>query len=236
MMPGVWALLLPAFAFAQIFIGAGIPDSSALLELKSTEKGFLLPRITDIQRDSIALPATGLMIFNVSKKCVEINYGRPEPPYWSCLAFEPEEELRCGAYIAPEVWQEFMCYNLGSAYTGQDVARLFSPSWEINGGYWQWGRKTMAAPGPTGPGQQQANSGEIAGWRKETERNKHLRISSFQLLHYRTSLFIFTQTGTVKPPHLGVFRNYCPLKSIVPVLSGGAQSGSPAMKQAEQRQ
>ncbi|MFZ4427903.1 MAG: hypothetical protein ACOYOO_12145 [Saprospiraceae bacterium] len=155
---------MPAFAFAQIFIGAGIPDSSALLELKSTEKGFLLPRITDIQRDSIALPATGLMIFNVSKKCVEINYGRPEAPYWSCLAFAPEEELRCGAYIAPEVWQEFMCYNLGAAYTGQDSARLLSPSWEINGGYWQWGRKAMAAPGPTGPGQQQANSGEIAGW------------------------------------------------------------------------
>lgn len=164
MLPGLCALLMPAFAFAQIFIGAGIPDSSALLELKSTEKGFLLPRITDIQRDSIALPATGLMIFNISKKCVEINYGRPEAPYWSCLAFAPEEELRCGAYIAPEVWQEFMCYNLGAAYTGQDSARLLSPSWEINGGYWQWGRKAMAAPGPTGPGQQQANSGEIAGW------------------------------------------------------------------------
>jgi uncharacterized protein (TIGR02145 family) len=70
--------------------------------------------------------------------------------------------IRCGAYIAPGEWKEFMCYNLGSAYTGNDSARLFTPSWEINGGYWQWGRKEMAAPGPSGPSA--PNSGSISGW------------------------------------------------------------------------
>jgi uncharacterized protein (TIGR02145 family) len=72
--------------------------------------------------------------------------------------------VTCGAYIAPGEWKEFMCYNLGAAYTGNDSARLFTPSWEINGGYWQWGRKEMAAAGPTGPGAGQANDGVIAGW------------------------------------------------------------------------
>lgn len=70
----------------------------------------------------------------------------------------------CGAYIAPNEWREFMCYNLGAAYTGNNAARLFTPSWELNGGYWQWGRKAMAAAGPSGPDTEQANVGGIAGW------------------------------------------------------------------------
>ena len=67
----------------------------------------------------------------------------------------------CGANIAPGVWKQFMCHNLGSANGFVDP---FTPSWEINGGYWQWGRKEMAARGPSGPGDKQANAGEIAGW------------------------------------------------------------------------
>lgn len=67
----------------------------------------------------------------------------------------------CGAYVAPGVWKNFMCHNLGVANLAADP---FTPSWEINGGYWQWGRKEMAAAGPSGPGAGQANDGEIAGW------------------------------------------------------------------------
>jgi uncharacterized protein (TIGR02145 family) len=54
-----------------------------------------------------------------------------------------------------------MCHNLGAANTSADP---FTPSWEINGGYWQWGRPTEAAAGPTGSGAGQANSGAITGW------------------------------------------------------------------------
>src|ERR1700722_7444710 len=38
------------------------PDSSSILEVRSTSKGMLIPRMTTVQRDSIALPATGLFI------------------------------------------------------------------------------------------------------------------------------------------------------------------------------
>lgn len=44
-------------------IGTVTPDISSLLELKSTTKGFLLPRMTKKQRDAIATPATGLLIY-----------------------------------------------------------------------------------------------------------------------------------------------------------------------------
>ncbi|MFM7155257.1 MAG: hypothetical protein ACKOZV_14150, partial [Bacteroidota bacterium] len=43
-------------------------------------------------------------------------------------------------------------------------ANPFTPSWEINGGYWQWGRSAQAAAGPTGSGAGQANDGAVSGW------------------------------------------------------------------------
>jgi uncharacterized protein (TIGR02145 family) len=40
-------------------------DASAMLEVKSTNKGFLLPRMTEVQRNAIT-PAEGLIIYNTS--------------------------------------------------------------------------------------------------------------------------------------------------------------------------
>jgi uncharacterized protein (TIGR02145 family) len=67
----------------------------------------------------------------------------------------------CGAFVASGVWKNFMCHNLGAANTSADP---FTPSWEINGGYWQWGRKEMVAAGPSGSGAGQANDGVVTGW------------------------------------------------------------------------
>jgi hypothetical protein len=40
--------------------------NSAILTLTSTTQGFLPPRMTTAQRDAIASPATGLMIYNTT--------------------------------------------------------------------------------------------------------------------------------------------------------------------------
>ncbi|MEZ5003709.1 MAG: H-type lectin domain-containing protein [Chitinophagales bacterium] len=40
------------------------PDSSAMLDVKSTDKGMLIPRMTSAQRNAINNPATGLLIFD----------------------------------------------------------------------------------------------------------------------------------------------------------------------------
>ena len=41
------------------------PDPSAMLDVQSTNKGMLIPRMTTAQRDAIASPATGLIIYNL---------------------------------------------------------------------------------------------------------------------------------------------------------------------------
>ena len=44
-------------------IGTVAPDASSLLEMTSTTKGLLIPRMTIAQRNAIAAPATGLLIY-----------------------------------------------------------------------------------------------------------------------------------------------------------------------------
>lgn len=48
---------------AQIGIGTKNPHSSSILDVTSTKKGFLPPRLTKEQRDDIDNPATGLMLY-----------------------------------------------------------------------------------------------------------------------------------------------------------------------------
>src|SRR5262252_807313 len=47
-------------------IGTTIPDASSLLEIRSTTKGILIPRMTLAQRNAIASPSTGLMIYQTN--------------------------------------------------------------------------------------------------------------------------------------------------------------------------
>jgi trimeric autotransporter adhesin len=47
-------------------IGTTTPDASSLLEIKSTQKGILIPRMTSAQRNAIVTPATGLLIYQTN--------------------------------------------------------------------------------------------------------------------------------------------------------------------------
>ncbi|WP_035628649.1 hypothetical protein [Flavobacterium hydatis] len=76
-------LLMAILSFAQVFaqdadhigIGTRKADASAVLELKSSNQGFLLPRLTTEQRDGISNPAVGLTIFNLETNCIESYTG-----------------------------------------------------------------------------------------------------------------------------------------------------------------
>ncbi|MBL0339883.1 MAG: hypothetical protein IPP71_02600 [Bacteroidetes bacterium] len=62
----IWILLMMSVvAFGQnVGINNLTPDASALLDLTSTSKGLLIPRMTTAQRVAIATPATGLLVFD----------------------------------------------------------------------------------------------------------------------------------------------------------------------------
>ncbi len=63
---------ITATAFAQNNIGIGTttPNASAALDITSTTKGLLIPRMAGAQRITIASPATGLLVFDTDTKTI----------------------------------------------------------------------------------------------------------------------------------------------------------------------
>ena len=61
-----YAITTSQFITAQVAINTdgATPNSSAMLDIKSTTKGFLTPRMTTAQRTAIASPATGLVVYD----------------------------------------------------------------------------------------------------------------------------------------------------------------------------
>ncbi len=58
--------LFVKFTHAQVGIGTNSPSSSAILELSSTSKGFLPPRMSESEKNAISSPVAGLMIYQVN--------------------------------------------------------------------------------------------------------------------------------------------------------------------------
>ncbi len=58
-------------------LGVGIvtPDASSVVDFTSTTLGFLPPRMTTIERDAIAAPAEGLVIYNTTTDSIDFRNG-----------------------------------------------------------------------------------------------------------------------------------------------------------------
>ena len=57
-------------------IGAqSTPPASTLVEMRSTTKGFLPPRMTTTQKNAIATPATGLMVYDTTLNLISVYNG-----------------------------------------------------------------------------------------------------------------------------------------------------------------
>jgi len=62
--------------FQSVSIGSGAnPIASAQLEVSSTTKGFLPPRMTTTQKNAIASPATGLMVYDTTLNLMALYNG-----------------------------------------------------------------------------------------------------------------------------------------------------------------
>jgi hypothetical protein len=84
----IFQLAITAKLFSQniAFNATGnLPDTSAMLDVSSSNKGFLLPRMATAQVAAIPLPATGLIIYNTTLNAFQVNTGTPTSPSWQTL-------------------------------------------------------------------------------------------------------------------------------------------------------
>ena len=76
--------LCVATATAQTGIGTTTPDVSAKLDISSTSKGLLVPRMTATERGAIATPAKGLLIYQTDGEAgFYVNTGTSSSIVWT---------------------------------------------------------------------------------------------------------------------------------------------------------
>src|SRR6187551_1590864 len=68
-----WLVLAPIFCSSQVGIGTTTPNSKSLLDLSSTNRGFLIPRMTGLQKSDLNLSSedVGMMVYQTDV---------PQPP------------------------------------------------------------------------------------------------------------------------------------------------------------
>src|SRR4030095_3440485 len=94
MKPIIFFLIL-IFPFSQLFSQVGIstspiiPNISSMLDIVSTSKGILIPRMTSAERNLIGSPATSLLIYNTTIGSYEYYNGTT----WMAIAAGKLKEL-----------------------------------------------------------------------------------------------------------------------------------------------
>jgi hypothetical protein len=79
------AFTLNAGAQVAINTDNSVPDNSAMLDVKSSDKGILVPRMSAAKRDAISNPANGLLIFCYDDNNFYVNRGTSASPDWASL-------------------------------------------------------------------------------------------------------------------------------------------------------
>ena len=72
-------------AYGQVGINnnSSPPDPSAMLDVKSSDKGILIPRMTEIEKDNITNPSHSLLIYQTDGDTgFYYNSGTPLSPVW----------------------------------------------------------------------------------------------------------------------------------------------------------
>ncbi|MGM5631599.1 hypothetical protein O2K51_11915 [Apibacter raozihei] len=84
---------------AQVGIGTDIPDTKSILDITSVDKGILIPRMTEVQRDKIKPEDAqqALMIYNTSEDC--FNYWNLIENKWASICGAlGKAQLSCVSY------------------------------------------------------------------------------------------------------------------------------------------
>lgn len=79
-----------------IGVGTTTPNASAALEIKDTAKGLLPPRMTTAQRNAIVSPAEGLIVYNLTTKCLDVYTGNNWISYCDGACYPPPATPNAG--------------------------------------------------------------------------------------------------------------------------------------------
>jgi hypothetical protein len=69
----------------NVGIGTATPDNSAILDIKSSTKGLLMPRMSSAAVTAIANPAKGLLVLDTVKNQLMVNMGTAAIPNWQTI-------------------------------------------------------------------------------------------------------------------------------------------------------
>jgi uncharacterized protein (TIGR02145 family) len=119
-------LLLSAFSFAQVGIGTTTPNASAILDITSTSKGLLPPRMNTEQRNIISNPTEGLTIYKTNLKSLETYNGMRWINYRSITSTDVLNP------ITDKIWMD---RNLGALEVATSSIDFYA-----YGSLFQWGR------------------------------------------------------------------------------------------------
>jgi len=73
----IFLIFSSVFSYSQnVGIGTTTPHASAALEIQDTSRGILIPRMTMAQRNAIANPAEGLMVYQTDSTFGFWYWGR----------------------------------------------------------------------------------------------------------------------------------------------------------------
>ena len=108
-------LLFSSVIYSQVGINTNSPDPSSALDIQSTNGGILIPRLTQDQRDAIAYPATGLLIFQTNESAGFYFYNGEQWTRIEGAGFEQNSEA-----AAEGITEVIAGYGLsGGGNTGQ---------------------------------------------------------------------------------------------------------------------
>jgi hypothetical protein len=137
----LYATLSGSFAQVSIDTYGSQPDPSAMLDVKSTNKGILIPRMTNNERNSIASPAASLLIFNTTTRCFEA-YNEVTSNWETIHCFAGTvTQTTCGTLYTysevtnPATGKVWLDRNLGASQVA-----LSATDFNAYGSLYQWGR------------------------------------------------------------------------------------------------
>jgi len=157
------------------------PDESAGVEMRFTNKGLLIPRMTTAQRDAISDPSQSLLIFNTTTKCFETYVDNTWWTIW-CSFYcgdnlivthtigdvAPETKTVTYGTVLTDLTGSDKCWITQNLGASRQASSATDKSEDAAGWYWQFNRKQGYKVG-TSPAWTITSINESSAWTAEND-------------------------------------------------------------------